>query len=479
MRIFTLLFTLLVSLNSFALDAYFKHYVFFDKDGKPYVENNIIFNGSSLSYSSIGEGFQANIELTYIFKQGEKIAEWSKKSIKSPITNDTINELRDFLDLQRFSLDYGDYDLTIQIVDINNPKDTNISQVTIAINEQSTKAYFSDIMLVTSVSNNQKQNVFQRGNLDIIPRVSGFYDPFDTTLTYYLELYNSKAFLGENQDFVLSTQIINLENDEVLTDFHSYKRKKSNDVDVTLQTINIKNLLSGNYLLNIEARNRNNEAFASKKVIINRYNQLDITDSNHLKMLEETFVMQMSEDSLRAMVYCLRPRVGTLEKDFIDKNFKTADTTTLRAYLYGHWQAESSADPESAYKTYLVDVDYVRKNFKAKNIDGCATDRGRVYLQYGKPSSVIAQPSDPTSYPYEIWHYYKTPKKANAKFLFYDPTRIVGDYKLLHSDVPGELQDYQWQNRLEAPRGMPSTLDETPNTDNVGNRASDYWNLPR
>lgn len=479
MRIFIFLLATLLSAQSFALDAYFKHYVFHDNAGKPYVENNIIFNGSSLSYSAVDEGYQAKLELTYIFKQGEKIIEWSKNSIKSPITNDTIKELRDFLDLQRFSLDYGNYNLVIQIVDNNNPADTNISNVEINIEQPLTKAYFSDIMLVSAVNESQRQNIFQRGKFDIIPRVSSFYDPFDTTLTFYVELYQSNEFLGENQDFVLSTQIINLENNEALQDFHSYKRKKSSEVDVTLQTIRIKNLLSGNYLVMVEARNRNNESFAAKKIILNRFNQLDISDSNHLKMLEKTFVTKMSEDSLRAMVYCLRPRVGTPEKDFIDKNFKNADTTALRAYLYGYWQSQNSLDPESAFKADLVNVNYVRSNFDAKNIDGCATDRGRVYLQYGKPNSIIAQPNDPTSYPYEIWHYYKTPLKSNARFLFYDPTRIIGDYKLLHSDVPGELQDYQWQNRLEAPRGMPSTLDETPNTDNVGNRASDYWNLPR
>jgi GWxTD domain-containing protein len=400
--------------------------------------------------------------------------------VSGPVTNDTVNEIRDFLDIQRFALPYGDYVLTLTMVDVNSPGDTNSSVINIDVVEPKTTAYFSDIMLVQSYSKTEKKNLFTRGNVDIVPRVSTFYSPSDSALSYYVEFYNADKHLGENEDYLISAQIINPENGTSLDAFQVYKRKTAVSTDIVFNHLNIDNLYTGNYFLIIEARDRNNVAFATKKVLINRYNAINFAEGLKPSIIEQTFVMKINaRDSLRKMVYCLRPRVSTSEKEYIDRSWETGDSTELRGFLYGYWQSQNNLDPESAYKAYTTDVSYVLREFRVKNRLGCATDRGRVYLQYGKPSSVISQTSDPVAYPYEIWHYYATPVKANARFLFYDPTRITSNYLLLHSDVPGEKQDYQWQNRLEAPRGMPTTLDETPNTNNVGNRAADYWNLPR
>lgn len=480
MRLLILLTLCFLSSTSFAIDAYFKHNVFHKSDATPYVETSILFDGTTLTYAATDDGFHAQIELTYAFKKAGKIIDWSKTLVSSPVSKDTVNEIRDFLDLQRFALPHGDYELSLTLVDINNATDTNRSVINVDVIKPTTTAFFSDLMLVQSYAKTEKQNLFTRGNVDIVPRVSTFYGPTDSTISYYLELYNADKHLGENENYLIAAQIINPENGTTLDAFQVYKRKTATKTDIVFNNLNIKNLYTGNYFLSIEARDRNNVAFASKKILINRYNAISFTESIKESLLENTFVMNIdAQDSLRKMVYCLRPRVSTQEKEYIDRSWQTADSTELRGFLYGYWQTQNNLDPESAYKEYTTDVNYVLREFRVKNRLGCATDRGRVYLQYGKPNSVIAQKSDPVAYPYEIWHYYATPVKANARFLFYDPTRITSNYLLLHSDVRGEKQDYQWQNRLEAPRGMPTTLDETPNTSNVGNRAIDYWNLPR
>jgi len=101
---------------------------------------------------------------------------------------------------------------------------------------------------------------------------------------------------------------------------------------------------------------------------------------------------------------------------------------------------------------------------------------------------------EPNASPYEIWHYYKTPKKSDAKFVFYDRTLVTNDFIMLHSNVPGETVDYSWYQQLSTPSASPSGNDEPMNNqgdvsdyrnlrgmdmNEVGSRALDYWNNPR
>ncbi|MBL0317573.1 MAG: GWxTD domain-containing protein [Flavobacteriales bacterium] len=82
----------------------------------------------------------------------------------------------------------------------------------------------------------------------------------------------------------------------------------------------------------------------------------------------------------------------------------------------------------------------VKANFATRIKPGWQTDRGRVYLKYGKPNTRIQRPSDPDYWPFEIWHYYVTDSNLhNRRFLFYD-TNLSGDMELLHSDVPEEVK---------------------------------------
>lgn len=72
--------------------------------------------------------------------------------------------------------------------------------------------------------------------------------------------------------------------------------------------------------------------------------------------------------------------------------------------------------------------------------DGFETDRGRVYLKYGAPSTHVVRENSPSEYPYEIWTYNKIGKYSNKRFVFYNPDLTNGAYRLLHSDVLGELK---------------------------------------
>jgi GWxTD domain-containing protein len=77
---------------------------------------------------------------------------------------------------------------------------------------------------------------------------------------------------------------------------------------------------------------------------------------------------------------------------------------------------------------YFQRVDYAFANFRTlKEENGALTDRGKIYILYGKPSNVERSLA-PGGPPKETWTY----GSLNREFIFEDPSR-QGNYKLIAS----------------------------------------------
>lgn len=92
----------------------------------------------------------------------------------------------------------------------------------------------------------------------------------------------------------------------------------------------------------------------------------------------------------------------------------------------------------------------VDKNYKSGLGYGFETDRGLIFMKYGKPSDMVNIQDDPSSAPYEVWLYYDIPKlnQSNVKFLFYNPFLDGVDYRLLQSNARGEVRNPNWKKEL-------------------------------
>lgn len=146
---------------------------------------------------------------------------------------------------------------------------------------------------------------------------------------------------------------------------------------------------------------------------------------------------------------------------------KNVPIERLQKFFYSFWAKRSPTDPQGAWEAYHKKVQYVQAHYGSPVIQGFRTDRGRVYLKYGEPTSVTEVPFDPQSYPYEIWHYYVIGEQTNVKFIFYNRDLISNNYELLHSDMIGETYDPAWQMRLV------KRLDPSANPDVT--KPNDYW----
>ncbi len=96
-------------------------------------------------------------------------------------------------------------------------------------------------------------------------------------------------------------------------------------------------------------------------------------------------------------------------------------------YLFDFWKKYDD-DKSTAYNPLMIEffkrVDFAENNFTVKNkIEGYKTDRGRIYIRYGKPLS-IQRKFNSLNFPIEIWNY------GNRNYIFVDENNSL-NYKLM------------------------------------------------
>ena len=455
---------------------------------KPFIENALSFDCSSVVYKQFAPGqFKATVEIQTIFKQGDKVCNYSKVALDSPVVTDTLKITGAFLDQQRFSLDNGEYTMEISITDLNHPNPTPMkAEQTIVVDLPANQPCMSDILLVDSYKKSSANTSFTKNGYEIIPRVYSFYLAQSKSLTFYAELYNSDKLYKDGGQYLVSYYIESYESSKRMKDFSFNKRMEVSNVNVLMNTIDIQQLPTGNYYLVVEMRDRSNNLMASNSAFFQRYNpgcEVNMEDIASTQILN-TFAAEIDNlDTLREYIRCLDPRCSETERDYANNLVKTDDKKTMQQFLYTFWSTRSPLNPKAAWDEYYAQVKRVNASYSTKTKKGYMTDRGYVYLKYGTPDRIMEEPSEPGAYPYEIWHYYEVANQRNKRFVFMSRDMVTNDFELIHSDVVGEINNYRWQmmiySRFYGPDYTGDIIDQTEVPDAWGTRAGDLYRNPR
>lgn len=480
----SLLYFIVLPIHAKNVQAYL-NYTVFDVPGQgPYIETYMSVSGETVIYKKNDKGlFQGSIEVTFIFRQQGEIKDFDKYQLFSPEVQDTAAVDFSFIDQQRYFIPQGDYEMEIIISDLNTDKKpfSAIQPVTIQFDDAA--ICFSGIQLVKSFSPSVEQNMTTKGGFDLIPMVYNFYPETINKLTYYTEIYNSEKILGTGEKFLVACMIKSFETGIILKEFVSYKKFDTRPIVPVLNEYDISRLPSGNYRMVMEIRNKQNEMVASNEVFFQRSNpniQFNLEDIASIDV-NSTFASRItSNDTLQEFINCLDPIATELEKNFIYKQSIVADLKTKQQFFYNFWVSRDQANPEQAWRNYYDQVLIVNKVYKTQINKGYETDRGRVYLKYGPPNIISESYNEPSSYPYEIWHYYQLGEnQRNKKFVFYTHDMITNNFKLLHSDAIGEISNYKWQIFLNSRWYDPYNIDAEYAPPIYGGNAEDYYRNPR
>jgi GWxTD domain-containing protein len=471
-----------------SLGAYLSHASFNIPGELPYLETYLEVLGNTIVYKQIASGkFQGSIQVTMIIKQDSVIKDFRKYELFSPEIDDTTAVGINFIDQQRFMLPNGDYSLDLSIADMNVDKNPLVITYPVSLDFPSDKFSISGVQLVESYTKTNDQNVLSKSGYDFVPFVDNFFPADKGKISFYTEIYNPQHKEGTDEKYLVSAYIESFETRKMLNEYIRIKKEPSKPVMVLLSEFDIAKLPSGNYNLVVNLRDKENKVIVQNATFFQRSNPgvgnsaLDLASVN----LDNTFADRITNaDTLREYIRSMQPVSTEIETIFIKSQLETASVDVLKQFFLRFWQIRNELNPEKAWEDYKLEVRKVNASYSTQVRKGYNTDMGRVYLQYGPPNTITDVPFDVSgllnepAVPYQIWHYYSinNNRERNKKFVFVASELRVKDYTLMHSDVIGEIQNYNWQAELRRQKGVGAMDADKLKQDR--SRAATYYNNP-
>ncbi len=455
-KIFILILCLsaLVSLQAQSMKAFISHKAYCTDKMQPYIEFTFIIGGNSVRYAlNDNQKFVADVDIRVDVTSGDSVVKTLHYILASEEHADTAGgNLPDFADIQNLPVPNGDYFLNFYLTDLHQDSSQLKYIDRIILNFPEDKISSSRISLFEDMSAPVSPGMYIKYGYYLPPLYYNFVPESQFVLPFAVEIYNTRHVFGENKPmkakcFVESqeSKLVALPNN-VIT-----KSLTTDNVVLIIDQFNVFKLPSGNYNVVVELYDEHDSLRMVNKLFFQRSNpsmKLDLSQYNDI-VIENSFVASMTDrKELEDYVLSLYPISNNMEREFFDQRMKRVETAQLQRFFYAFWLARNPNDPEAEWLKYKKMVSYVQERFGSKQVKGYRTDRGRVYLQYGQPNDIKEIPSDPVTFPYEVWHYYYLDDQNNVKFVFYDPSLVGNDYELLHSNKYGEIHDSNWKMKL-------------------------------
>ena len=314
---------------------------------------------------------------------------------------------------------------------------------------------------------------FTRAGYDLLPYPLAYFPDSINRLTVYYEAYRlDKATTDSAVYFQCSIQ--NTDGD-ALTDYVANDEQHTDSLNVFFASMDIGRLKSGRYYLNLAALDRNKNRLGETGFYFARaVHDKDGYDNLSSVNVGETFAANINRDSLWMWLGGLDNLGNGEEQKLIRSVAKSKDSLQAKRFIYVFMQHRQPDDPEDAWLSYRRTFAEVEYNFATPVRHGYETDRGRVYMRYGRPDQRNVSTSEPGAYPYEVWQYYRLPNgQTDVYFVFYLPGLATNDYKLIHSNARGEASDPHWKQKIY-PMNPSADPDKTNIEDHYGQRIDTY-----
>ncbi len=445
-----------------SLKAYSDYKIYYSPQDGNYIEIQLQILGNSITHKQQDQGIQGEIGIEYIIKQNDKIILSDAYRLLSPLIKDSTIE--DFYEIKRFALKEGEYDLQIKLWDLN----TQTSEVTttkkIKINSHNQICFISDIQVCESIKKNQTESIFTKSGYDVIPHIGNYFPSECNYLPIYFEIYN--AINDTTSQLELIQQLYSIDTKEQMNEFNKKTVIDNKSVIPIINNIDLRSLTTGKYSLRYIILKNGVEQYRTNYIFDRTNETLNIININNI-IIDPAFQASVSEDSLSFFIGSLLPITKSGEQANILSLIKENNNYKLRKYLQSYWIVSSGKiNAYDSWINYKKQVLLVQKLYKTNFMKGYETDRGRVYLQYGPPSAIAIRETSPSEYPYEVWQYDKIKTFSNKRFIFYNPDLVNNNYRLLHSDMIGELKNFRWQSVLTK-RNSPNRDIDDPNDGNI------------
>lgn len=444
------------------IKAYLDYKTFYEPSIGNYVEIQLQFVGHTINYKGTKDGtLQGEVAVQFNLLRNDSVIVSDAYRLQSPFMRDSIVE--DFYDIKRFAVKPGVYELTISIQDLNMDGKAMEGKQVLEVKDLSGKPSLSDIQVSERMVKTDSVTDLTKSGYEMIPRISNYFSADANALPIYVEMYN----FDKDKTYSLIQKIVNTKTQEEVESLTRFSKHEIDGVQPLIRVIDLSEVPSGEYQLEFSLISRDNNTLATTSYFFERTNNIMAEVASENLILDPAFQASITNDSLEFYVKSLIPIAGPSEVKNIIRILKMKNSDANRKYIQAFWVASAGVQkPYEVWLNYKKQVLMVQKFYASNFMDGFETDRGRVFLQYGPPNNITSRESNPSEYPYEIWVYDRIKNYSNKRFVFYNPDLVNNAYRLLHSDMIGELQNYRWQQQLSK-RNSPNKNIDDPNDGNV------------
>ncbi len=430
---------------------------FFSSEKASVLETYYAFKGSSLTISSNDEGVKTGgIGIRVSVYQEDELQGMESVQVTVPenASDEALNMY--FTHTQRLGLDPGSYEVHISVHDIHNESESYDFNFEVNLRGPE-RVGFSDVNILNSYSPKSDGSGFNL--IPLLPRKHFYYGDKAERINFYAELYDRTTAEDTARPFMIKYYVENAQTQETVDKLAGFKRiKDGNSVIPMLSSFNIKDLPSGPYFLVLEAISQKNEVMDARHVYFLRENPNDeapkFFQETNLDDLAGTFMDKINMDSIEHFVDFLTPIANFQEQRSIETLTNEGDKSKLKRFFYSFWANKFPSNTYDEWLGYYREVRYVNEKYGMRVLPGYQSDRGRVYLQYGKPTLVEDRRFETGTFPFEIWQYnqLKSPStrdQTDRIFVFVDREVNTNRYRLVHSNADGERYNENWPRELE------------------------------
>jgi GWxTD domain-containing protein len=473
-------------IKAFGINAVVSHSIFYmpgenNSFSKPYIEINWQIDPASVRYTkSENENWQAKIQCNLVVKCDTGIIAQNRYILQTTPVEKNLVLNQNISDLHRYAVSIGKLTYSLQFIDVADKENVFSYKDSLDVEPASGNVYYSDIQILDTIYDITTETKYLKNSRQQIPLSTNFLDDSRRLIHLYTELYHLEKV---DEIHWPLRQIVSIS--KKMYENSIYKLEStdtiSNRVAIMpfISHFDISVLPSGNYYANTVLLDKDGNKLATKSLFFQRSNKNPVAlenkeqvqDTGFIKVnvfdLSETFVAKYTMPQLKAILKMLIPISSPIEADAIRGFAQRPDETYMRYFIYNFWKNKSPTDPKQAWDDYANLVREVNKMFGSGRLPGYETERGIIYLKYGKPNERIIVENEQGALPYEIWQYNSVGKVQSTQglFLFYRPAYMINDFALLHTTVKGEVRNANW----------PILLYTSGSSSSTNSRAAQYF----
>jgi GWxTD domain-containing protein len=259
----------------------------------------------------------------------------------------------------------------------------------------------SDLLLASSITADTLRKDLKKGDLQVVPHPSHVFNDRYTQLYLYYEVYDLAPLSG-----YLKTIYTIEDSTGVLIAKIPRRVQKMYSSQAINFGIDITDINSGHYTLKVDVEDEDTD------VVRHRATHFDIIRPEQQQI---GFEGMPHYDDIEYFI---------TEKQYDE--FKSYSSQGKKRFLEKFWK-------EHDYFEIADRFDYADDHFKQGNKPGSRTDRGRIYVKYGRWDEIEKSTIEvELSKPYERWYYYN-----GIEFIFVD-IRGTNEYTLVWTDARDE-----------------------------------------